>query len=78
MMKSANLFTASFYIVASTGTYTGTGMSNSPKEAMSQAESRAHEALCIGDRKVGYCSGIAVDGWRMYRGNKLIGRADNF
>lgn len=78
MMKSANVFTASFYIVASTGTYTGTGINKSPKAAMRLAENAAYLALCEGDRKANYCSGIAVEGWRMWRGATLLGRADNF
>ena len=77
MMNATNLFTASFYIVASTGTYTGVGMSKSPKKALAIAQEAAHKALWIGDQKVGYDSGIAVDGWRMWSGSKLLGRADN-
>lgn len=77
MMKTANTFTASFYIVASTGTYTGVAINKSPKEARRQAELAAYDALCKGDQKAGYCSGIAVDGWRMWRGATLLGRADN-
>lgn len=72
------MITATYYIVASTGTYTGTGMSKSPKRAYAAAVEAAWNALCAGDAKANYCSGIAVEGWRMWRGTQLLGREDNF
>lgn len=78
MMKPTNYFTAAFYVVASSGTYYGKAISKSPKAAMRLAENKAWDALCAGDKKAGICSGIAVEGWQMYRGSKMLGRADNF
>lgn len=67
------MFTASYLIVASSGTYIGKGISKSPKQAYSAAVNNCWDALCAGDAKAGMCSGIAVEQLAMYRNGKLIG-----
>lgn len=59
------MFKATAFIVASTGTYTGVALSRSPKQAVRDARDNAEQALCDGDAKVGYCSGIAADGFTL-------------
>lgn len=77
MMKSTKLYTATYYMVASSGTYTGTGINKSPKKALAAAELAAYTALTTVDMAIGCCSGIAVDGWRMWRGSNLLAQVDN-
>ena len=67
------MFTATYLIVASTGTYVGKGMSKSPKAAHRDAISRCWEALREGDVKAKYCSGIAVEQWSMRLNGRLVG-----
>jgi hypothetical protein len=66
------MFTFSYYIVASTGVYTGVAMSRSPKKASEEASRIAWENLQEGDAKAQYCSGISVEGWTAWRGHKKI------
>jgi hypothetical protein len=66
------MYKFSYYIVASTGVYTGVAMSRSPKAASEKASQIAWENLSEGDAKADYCSGISVDGWHAWRGHKKI------
>ena len=67
------MYTATYLIVASSGTYVGNAMSKSPKKAFKQAVAKCWDNLTIGDAKARICSGIAVEQWAMTRNNKLIG-----
>jgi hypothetical protein len=67
------MYKFSYYIVASTGVYTGVAMSRSPKAASEKATRIAWQNLSEGDAKADYCSGISVEGWSAWRGNKKIG-----
>jgi hypothetical protein len=67
-----NFFTATYTVVASSGTYSGTAMSKSPKQAMQDAINKGWEALSAGDAAKGVCSGIAVEGYHMWRGVRKI------
>lgn len=66
------MYKFSYYIVASSGVYTGVAMSRSPKAASEKATQIAWENLSEGDAKADCCSGIAVEGWSAWRGNKKI------
>lgn len=59
------MFKVTYVIAASTGTYTGMGFGRSVKAAKSQAESRAWQALEIGDAAVNYVSNIGAEVWRL-------------
>lgn len=67
------MYKFSYYIVASTGVYTGVAMSRSPKAASEKASQIAWLNLSEGDAKADYCSGISVEGWHAWRGGKKIG-----
>ena len=66
------MYKFSYYIVASTGVYTGVAISRSPKAASQKASQIAWENLSEGDAKADYCSGISVEGWSAWRGHKKI------
>lgn len=55
------MFKVTNVVVASTGVYTGVGISRSIKQANRIACCKAYENLAIGDAKANYCSGIAAD-----------------
>lgn len=67
-----NFYKVSYTIVASSGVYTGTGMSRKLDVARNEAVLRAYDALALGDSKLGCCSGIAVEGSTVRRGIKLV------
>ena len=66
------MYKFSYYIVASTGVYTGVAISRSPKAASQKASQIAWENLSEGDAKADYCSGISVEGWHAWRGHEKI------
>lgn len=68
------MYTATYLIVASTGTYVATAIDKSPKKAFSAAVGKCWDKLCDGDAKAGYCSGIAVEQWAVKLNGKLIGK----
>jgi hypothetical protein len=55
------IFKVTNVVVASTGVYTGVGISRSVKQAKRIACCKAYDNLAIGDAKANYCSGIAAD-----------------
>jgi|APGre2960657423_1045063.scaffolds.fasta_scaffold85160_3 hypothetical protein len=67
------MYTATYLIVASSGTYVGNAINKSPKKAFKDALANCWSNLYIGDSKARIVSGIAVEQWAMARNNKLIG-----
>lgn len=67
------MYTATYLIVASSGTYVGSAINKSPKKAFKDALANCWSNLYIGDSKARIVSGIAVEQWAMARNNKLIG-----
>lgn len=72
MMKS--MFKTTHTIIASSGVYSGTGMSKSPKTAHRLATNQAWDKLMEGDRKHGCCSGIAGEDTVLFRDGKFVSR----
>ena len=71
-MKNNNMFTITTFVVASSGTYYGTGMARSPKIAARMADAAMWKALSAGDRAKGMCSGIAVEGIKSVKDGKVL------
>jgi hypothetical protein len=69
---SRSLYTATAYVVASTGYYSGVAIHASPRMARVKAEKRAWDALHAGDAAVGYCSGIAAEGWTLTQYGRTV------
>jgi hypothetical protein len=67
------MYTATYLIVASSGTYVGNAINKSPKKAFKDALANCWSNLYIGDSKACIVSGIAVEQWAMARNNKPIG-----
>lgn len=67
------MYTATYLVVASSGTYVGNAINKSPKKAFKDAVAKCWDNLAIGDAKARICSGIAVEQWAMARNGKLIG-----
>lgn len=67
-----NFYTVTHTIVASSGVYTGVGMSRKLQVARNQAANNAQNNLILGDAKHGCCSGIAIEGSTVHRGNRLV------
>lgn len=66
------MFTAHYHVVASSGVYSGTGISKSPKKAMQDAINAGWNMLMRGDAAKGICSGIAVEHYIMKLGTRTI------
>ena len=66
------MFTVTMFVVASSGTYYGTGMARSPKIAARMADAAMWKALSAGDRAKGICSGIAVEGITSAKDGKVL------
>ena len=71
-MKNNNMFYITTFVVASSGTYHGTGISRSPKTAARMADAAMWKALSAGDRAKGMCSGLAVDGITSRKYGKIL------
>lgn len=71
-------YNVTYGIVASTGTYVGKGMSKNLKLAQQEASNNAWNALMVGDSKVNYCSGIAVEWKTITHRNKIIHHYVNY